>query len=258
MLFNAFIHYISDSKSTQFGCSTSSLRPIHCFKVADDAAVITGLENENQLLLNHFTRWCTWTNMVNRGDKCSTFGVTKSSTSSTQYLPNLLINQVVVPTVEMGRSFKYFGRYFNFSMDNVDHMSEVLGLVNDLLSEIDAIPCHPKNKLLLYYRFVLSKLSWHFTISDLSKTWIVDNIDSPVSRYICQWLGLPLSATLSSLLISKSKYGLSLSLPSTKFTECQVVIRNALKSSPTSDINHLWARTSTGCNSQYDQYRNTK
>ena len=33
---------------------------------------------------------------------------------------------------------------------------------------------------------------------------------------------------------------------------------NSLESSPNSDINHLWARTSTSCNIQYDQYRNTK
>ena len=92
LCFNTFIHYISDSKFTQFGFSISSLRPIHWFQFADDAAVITGLENENQLLLNHFTRWCTWANMVIRVDKCSTFGIKKSSTSSTQYLPKLLIN----------------------------------------------------------------------------------------------------------------------------------------------------------------------
>ena len=44
LCFNAFIHYISDSKFTQFGFSISSLRPIHWFQFADDAAVITGLE----------------------------------------------------------------------------------------------------------------------------------------------------------------------------------------------------------------------
>ena len=174
--------------------------------------------------------------MVIRVDKCSTFGIKKSSTSSIHYLPKLLINQAVVPTVKMGKSVKYLGssvgtaptykvrgrefesrsgrlfsgtftfhlgRYFNFSMDNVDHMSEVLGIINNLMSKIDAIPCHPKNKLLLYHQFVLSKLSWHFSISDFSKTWIVENIDSLVSRYVPQWLELPISATLSSLLISK-------------------------------------------------------
>ena len=35
-------------------------------------------------------------------------------------------------------------------------------------------------------------------------------------------------------------------------------MKNALKSSPKTDINALWFLTSSGCNIQYDQYRNTK
>ena len=56
------------------------LHPTHWFQFADDAAVITGLENE--ILLNHFTRWCTWAGMKIRVDKCSTFGIKKAATSS--------------------------------------------------------------------------------------------------------------------------------------------------------------------------------
>ena len=43
-----------------------------------------------------------------------------------------------------------------------------------------------------------------------------------------------------------------------KFAQCQVVFRNALKSSPYNDSSALWSRTSSGCNIQYDQYRNNK
>ena len=56
-------------------------------------------------------------------------------------------------------------------MDNIDHMVEVLEQVNGLIQKINEIPCHPKNKLLLYHRFVLPKISWHFIIADLGKTW---------------------------------------------------------------------------------------
>ena len=51
---------------------------------------------------------------------------------------------------------------------------------------------------------------------------------------------------------------MSIILPSTKFMQCQVVVRNALQSSPNSDINALWSSSSIGCNIQYDQFRNTK
>ena len=121
------------------------------------------------------------------------------------------------------------------------------------MKRIDSLSCHPKNKLLIYHNFVLSKLSWHLTIADLSKTWVVQNLDSVVTRYVRKWLDLPISSTLSTLILHRSKYGITLALPSTKFTQCQTVIRNALKTSPNLDISSLWAATSKGSNIQYDQ-----
>ena len=94
-------------------------------------------------------------------------------------------------------------------MDNHDHMSEVLDLFSSLMRKIDLLPCHPKNKLLLYHRFVLSKVSWHFTIANLGKTWVAENLDNLVSSYVRQWLDLPISATLSSLALPKTKYGIN-------------------------------------------------
>ena len=143
-------------------------------------------------------------------------------------------------------------------MDNVEHRSILLETINDLLCTIDKIPCHPKNKLLLYHRHVLSKISWHLTIADLSKTWVIENLDNKVADYVHRWFELPISANLSNLIISKSNYGLSLILPSTKFIQCQTIIRNALKSSPNSDIKALWQDSNTYTNTQYDQYRNAK
>ena len=143
-------------------------------------------------------------------------------------------------------------------MNNHNHLSDVLDLVTNLMKQIDGIPCHPKNKLLLYHRFVLSKLSWDFNIANLGKTWVVENIDNRVACYFSQWFELPISATLSTLILPKSKYGINCVLPSTKFLQCQAVIRSSLRFSPNSDINSLWARTSIGCNMQYDQYKNTK
>ena len=159
--------------------------------------------------------------MVIRVDKCSTVGIKKSESSSTQYLSKILINQTA-------KSFKYLGRIFNFSTNNIDHKSEVLELVTNIMSKIAKIPCHPRNKLQLYHHFVLSKIAWHITIADIGKTWVTENIDNIVSQNARQWLELSISAALSSLILSKSKYGMSLILPSPKFMRCQVVVRNAL------------------------------
>ena len=263
MCFNTFIQFIKAEKFKQLGFSTSEnsdclFHPVHWFQFADDAAVITNGEKDNQLLLNCFTRWCQWAKMTRRVDKCTTFGIKKFSTRSLQFQPSLLINHAPVPTVKQGESFRYLGRYFDFAMSNQVHKDKLSTLFTELLKEIDSLPLHPKNKLLLYSRFVLSKVSWHFTVADLSKTWVNENLDNLVSKDISQWLDLPISATLSSIILSKSQYGLNMILPSVKFSQCQTVFRNSLRSSPNDKIKSLWKSTNSGMNIQYDIYKNTK
>ena len=123
-------------------------------------------------------------------------------------------------------------------MDNQVHMSEALELLSDLMKKIDNLSCHPKNKLIIYHRYVLSKLSWHLTIADLSKTLVIQNLDNVVSRYTRHWLELPISAALSTVLLQNSNYGISLILPYTKLIQCQTVIRNAFNSSPNPDLSY--------------------
>ena len=263
LCFNTFIQYIKSDKYKQLGFSPHDgndrmFQPVHWFQFADDAAVVTSGERENQLLLNCFTRWCQWANFIVRVDKCVTFGVKKHSTRSLQFQPKLFICNEIVPAVKNGDSFKYLGRFFDFEMSNQDHKSKLVSLFSTLMKDIDDLPLHPKNKLLLYHRYVLSKVSWHFTVADLPKTWVVQNLDNLVSNYIRQWLDLPVSATLSGIILSKNQFGLNLQLPSIKFAQCQTVCRNALKSSPNIDIQTLWKNTSHGTNLQYDIYRNTK
>ena len=258
MCFNTFIQHIKAEKYRQFGFSFQFLNPIHWFQFADDAAVISSQETENQHLLNRFSIWCQWSNMIIRVDKCCTFGIKKALTKSVQYLPKLLINNQLIPTIKEGETFQYLGRYFNFNMSDEQHKSELCSLVDDLMNNIDSKPLHPKNKILLYSRYVLSKLSWHFTVSSLSKTWITENIDSVVKCYLRKWLDIPISGTLSSVFLTRNKFGLNIYPPSVKFIQCQTVLRTALKMSPNEAINELWKSTSTSTNIQYDVYRSTK
>ena len=81
-------------------------------------------------------------------------------------------------------------------------------LFNDTMSKIDELPLHPKNKILLYSRYLLSKISWDLTVSDISKTWVSETLDGIASKYIRKWLELPISATLSNVLLPQNKFGL--------------------------------------------------
>ena len=196
--------------------------------------------------------------MFIRVEKCSTFGIKKTLTKSVQYLPKLLINNQVIPKINIGEAFQYLGRYFSFNMSDEQHKSELTSLVEDLMADIDSKPIHPKNKILLYSRYLLSKLSWHFTVSSLSKTWVIENIDTKVNSYIRKWLDIPISGTLSTIFLTRNKFGLNICPPSVKFIQCQTVLRKALKTSPDESINELWKATSNSKNIQYDTYNSTK
>ncbi len=143
-------------------------------------------------------------------------------------------------------------------MSNNKHKSDVISLINNLMTDIDLKPLHPKNKLHLYSRYVLSKLYWHPTVAPLFKLWIIENIDSVVSKYIRKWLDVPVSGTLSNVFLTCNKFGPSIIPPSIKFTQCQSTLPNALRSSPNDSVKHLWKLTSNHTNIQYDAYNSTK
>ena len=90
--------------------------------------------------------------MIIRVDKCCTFGIKKSLTKSVQYLPKLIIKNSIIPVIEMGKSFCYLGRYFDYEMSDNKHKLELVSLLTSKMKEIDLKPLHPKNKILLYYR----------------------------------------------------------------------------------------------------------
>ena len=87
---------------------------------------------------------------------------------------------------------------------------------------------------------------------------MTENIDSLVSTYIRQWLGLSISATLTSIVQSNNEFGLNLQLPFVKFARYRTVCYTALRSSANNDIHSYWKITSNGMNLQYDIYRCTK
>ena len=170
MLFNTFIQTLT--KSNEFDQLNyrydSIIQPRNWFQFADDAAAVTSSEYENQILLNMFTRWCNWSGMTI--DKCKTFGIKKTVTRSVQFKPKLFVVREQVPTVDMdNKGFKYLGHWYNFEMDNTKHKANILQLTNDILMKIESLPLHPRNKILLYSRYLHAKLSWDLTVAYIDK-----------------------------------------------------------------------------------------
>ena len=123
----------------------------------------------------------------------------KSSTKSIQFQPKLIIEGNLIPAAKTGDSFRYLGRNFDFNISNNIHKSELSEITSAILTDIELLPLHPKNKIALYNRYLLSKLSWHFRVANLPKNCVGEHLDNVVAQSIRKWLDLPISATLSNV-----------------------------------------------------------
>ena len=195
--------------------------------------------------------------MTIRVDKCKTFGIKKTVTRSVQFKPKLFLVREQVSTVDMDKSFKYLGRWYNFEMDNAKHKAIIIQLTNDILMKIDSLPLHPRNKILLYLRYLHAKLSWDLTVADIDKTWIVNSIDNICKQFIRRWFEIPPSGTFGLILLPREKFGLEVAHVSTKLQQCQVTVRKCLRSSPNVDIQQL-ADMADAKTKQYDRFRASK
>ena len=92
--------------------------------------------------------------------------------------PKSYVNNNLIPTVGQGEDFVYLGRSFNYEMDTKSHQDQLVELTQGIMQRINILPLHPKNKIALYSRYLLPKLSWHLTIADLSKTWVIQSLDN--------------------------------------------------------------------------------
>ena len=139
--------------------------------------------------------------MIIRVDKCKSFGIRKASTCSTQFQPNLFVNGKRVKPVEPGGSFKYLGRYFDYDMDDSEHKRELLQRTTEILKIVNCLPLHPRKKLMIYSRHLLSKISWDLTIADLDVTWVKNTLDNLCHNHIRRWLEIPPRGTIEILLL---------------------------------------------------------
>ena len=134
LIVNTLINTIKSEKCMGF-VFEGALSPNHWFQFADDMAIVTALQEDNQLLCNVFTKWTTWADLIIRVDKCHTFGMKKSATASIQYTPNIIVQRQRIPPIKMNQSFIYLGKEFNFGM-NLDRVNQL----SSYIKKIDQLP----------------------------------------------------------------------------------------------------------------------
>ena len=191
-------------------------------------------------------------------DKCKTFGVVKIGSMAKQIYPKLFVNGEIITPLKENESFKHLGRYYNFDMSNKNHKKILIEEVEDILSIISKLPLHPEHKLDLYNRYLLSKISWHLTIADLTETWVKEVLENKCHNAFQRWLGIPANGTVDIIMLSKSKFGLNIVDVSMKFTQCQTIIRKKLSNAENEDTQLVYQLIREKSNINYDHYITSK
>ena len=218
--------------------------PKHWFQFADETAIVSALEKHNQLLCNVFSKWTTWADLIIRIDKCHTFGIKKISSKSVQYKPMITVNRERIPPLKDEESLIYLGKQFNFGM-NIDNIKE--DLISDNISYVTKVnqqPLSPLNKLSILQNYVFSKYRWTFTIYDLTETWIVQNIDSLLGKYLRKWFQLPISSNIGHLALPLQKLGLNYKSAKSVYLKSKLSVRRILRQSKNEEIRRLYNLTS--------------
>ena len=102
LLFNLIINtLINTIKSENIECMgyfyQNCFRPKHWFQFADDTAIVTALESDNQHLCDVFLKWTSWADLTIKVSKCHIFGSTKVHTKVQSYIT---IGKQRIPPVE--------------------------------------------------------------------------------------------------------------------------------------------------------------
>ena len=137
-----------------------------------------------------------------------------------QYIPRLIINNSLIPAIELGKSLCYLGRHFDFEMTNNEHKLELVSLITNQMEEIDLTPLHLKNKILTdlhSLRITETLMAFNYSRTSQNLDFRKLTLDSIVNQCIPKWLEVPISGTLSNVYLTSNKFGLNIIPPSTKF-----------------------------------------
>ena len=232
--FNTLIQTVKQRKVNCLGYVFDyTLQPRNWLQFADDTVIATSCIQDNQYLLNLFTKWSVWANFVVRVDKCKSFGITKKSV---QFEPNLVICREKIPEVESNKSFEQS----NFEMRINEVQEELEKRVISYLTVIDKLPLHPKSKIQILTIYVFSKIRWTLTIYEFPITWLKQKLDSSILYYIRRWLKFHPGANTMHLTLPLNQLGAGVTLISELFQQCLLSKRTLLKGSNSADVRKLY------------------
>ena len=115
-----------------------------------------------------------------------------------------------------------------------------------MLSVTTNIKTKVQIKIKIVKQYVLSQICFELKTYNFGSTWIDQNLDSLVVKYVRDWLEMPISGCVKEMMtLPVSKGGLAIPLLKNVSDQMWLQKRNALKLSTHPDINQIWSDTSS-------------
>ena len=162
---------------------------------ADDAAIVCDSAKDTQLLINLFQRWTAWADLIIRPDKCFAYAASKRNGVYQQIIPSFSVNGAPITPIKMGESMTYLGHQFSFPIDVEIAQSILLSETLHAIEDVKHLPISPLLKCHALILQLRAKLSFSLSHSNVSLTWIKNNLDNMINGKVREWLDQPPCAT---------------------------------------------------------------
>ena len=114
-------------------------------------------------------------------------------------------------------------------MNRDEVKTELKSEVLKYILTIDKLPLKCRSKIDIIQRYVFSKLKWHFSIYNISETWVAENKDNEINRYYRKWLQIPISGNITHLSLPKKMLGFNIKTAQQIQAQCKLSVRRILK-----------------------------
>lgn len=249
MCFNPLMRVLDCQEYRQCGYMwgpSADLKSRSWLQFADDSAIIAHSSEGAQKLINLNQAWCKWSGMEMRIDKCISYGMRKSNGNYEQFMPRLTIDDVAIPRVAIGDGFEYLGKVYDFGCTNNKLKNKLLAKLIDMLKTTTDLNVRPQQKLHILRKYIPCQLRFDLRSSDISLTWISNNLDNKIIEAVRNWLSIPISGCVAEILSLPIRLG-GHNIKSLKdSTETmRLKLRNYLKTNTNDEIRCLYRESSS-------------
>jgi len=193
-----------------------------CPAFADDVSIVTETADGNQHLLDETAEFCEWTvTMTLKPPKCFALAYKNFKGETSRYTPldntrwsaydpRLVVQGHPLKLINI-EGFKYLGKMLDINLSERYHKKDIIDKLTHWMDLVDKCLLDMAMKCWIYNFSIIPKLSWWFTVSDLSVSF-AKHLHKLVLPYLLRWCGLPKSGANNAVLFVGSHQHLGLSL----------------------------------------------